>query len=98
VTGTKPVLGRLLQPDPIRYGDGMNMYGYAGGDPVNATDPSGEQASGMAYINVGTIYVGDPSRGSTPSPIPGASAVGPVAAGAIRHCVSPRWHLPNGRR
>jgi RHS repeat-associated protein len=36
-----PTLGRFLQPDPIGYGDGMNMYAYVGGDPVNAADPSG---------------------------------------------------------
>jgi RHS repeat-associated protein len=34
-------LGRFLQADPIGYGDDMNMYAYVGGDPVNATDPSG---------------------------------------------------------
>lgn len=36
-----PKLGRFIQPDPIGYDDGMNMYAYVGGDPVNATDPSG---------------------------------------------------------
>jgi RHS repeat-associated protein len=36
-----PKLGRFLQPDPIGYGDGMNMYAYVGGEPVNQLDPSG---------------------------------------------------------
>ncbi|WP_410795876.1 RHS repeat-associated core domain-containing protein [Parvularcula sp. LCG005] len=34
---------RFLQADPIGYGDGLNMYAYVGGDPVNRRDPSGLQ-------------------------------------------------------
>jgi RHS repeat-associated protein len=36
-----PKTGRFMQPDPIGYGSGLNLYAYVGGDPVNSSDPSG---------------------------------------------------------
>jgi len=47
-----PSLRRFLQADPAGYGAGMNLYAYVGGDPINATDPSGMCDDVMACVNV----------------------------------------------
>ena len=36
-----PTWGRFLQPDPIGYAAGPNLYAYVNNDPLNLTDPSG---------------------------------------------------------
>jgi len=36
-----PSNGRFTQEDPIGLAGGLNLYGYAGGDPVNFSDPFG---------------------------------------------------------
>ena len=36
-----PTWGRFLQPDPVGYQAGANLYVYVGNDPLNLTDPTG---------------------------------------------------------
>ena len=36
-----PGLRRFIEPDPIGFEGGMNLYAYVGNDPVNAIDPWG---------------------------------------------------------
>ena len=40
-----PAWGRFLQPDPIGYAGGRNMYAYVDNDPLNLVDPSGYAAA-----------------------------------------------------
>lgn len=57
-----PELGRFLQPDPIGYAAGANLYAYVGGDPVNLVDPRGSLACGYDLIGLFTDFV-DPATG-----------------------------------
>jgi len=41
-----PATGRFTQEDPIGLAGGLNLYGFADGDPVNLADPFGLQPSG----------------------------------------------------
>ena len=40
-----PAWGRFMQPDPIGYGGGVNLYAYVSNDPLNLIDPIGFTAN-----------------------------------------------------
>jgi RHS repeat-associated protein len=50
-----PGTGRWTAKDPIRFDGGLNLYGYAGNDPVNYFDPNGYIAKlcGKALLKAG---------------------------------------------
>jgi RHS repeat-associated protein len=43
-----PTLGRFLQTDPMGYKDQMNLYAYAGNNPLGFRDPTGMYMCGMS--------------------------------------------------
>jgi len=49
-----PTAGQFTQEDPIGLAGGLNLYGFAGGDPVNFSDPFGlcpnQMATGLAAL------------------------------------------------
>jgi RHS repeat-associated protein len=53
-----PQLGRFLSEDPIGISGGLNLYAYAGNDPVNNADPTGTsvQCGNVLYLYT-TKYV-----------------------------------------
>ncbi len=64
-----PKAGRFLQPDPIGYGDGLNIYLFGYNNPLNNTDPYGldvwiEGPSGFDPPLHQSINVGDPNSSS----------------------------------
>lgn len=54
-----PWLGRWCSADPIGIGDGVNVYGYCRGNPINHNDKDGNQTSSKleTVIDVGTDFV-----------------------------------------
>lgn len=87
-----PKLARFLQPDPIRYEGGLNLYAYAGNNAINSNDPSGlvctSLAGSLTCTTPGGITFTVPSPPGFPSRLgPGDANYHwysrPVNAGAI---------------
>jgi RHS repeat-associated protein len=87
-----PAMGRFLQPDPIGYGDGPNIYAYVENDPFNATDPTGTQDAfigGMGWGQHIYMYCSGSSDPQCVQKTSAAVAGGSVAAGVAGVAAAP---------
>ena len=69
-----PEQGRFIQEDPIGLAGGLNLYGFAEGDPVNFSDPFGLFAMGCPPCDGEggfTPTPGNPAPGVFTAPEPG---------------------------
>jgi hypothetical protein len=48
---------RFVQEDPIGYAGGGNLYAYAGGNPIEARDPSGTTWMDEVKVNWADLYL-----------------------------------------
>ncbi|MDP3509010.1 MAG: RHS repeat-associated core domain-containing protein [Candidatus Melainabacteria bacterium] len=78
-------LGRFLQPDPIGYSAGMNLYAYCSNDGLNHTDPDGLEPDSsidgpLGVFGPGVSYLAQP-RGSVTNDALMHAVGGPIKKG-----------------
>jgi RHS repeat-associated protein len=96
-----PGSGRFTQEDPIGLAGGLNLYGYAGGDPVNFWDPFGlnpcEQSSAWTDCLALAIANWGGENGNTAARVLGAALSGVLEATGINALATAGDHIGNGR-
>lgn len=97
-----PALARFMQVDPLGYGDGLNVYAYVSGDPMNLADPSGlctgtripsklcdggRLGGGLSGSSTAGFGMSGPSVGGSGSAVAGVGAAAAAAAAGIAKLV-----------
>lgn len=84
-------LRRFIQPDPIGYLGGLNLYAYVQNNPVNILDPYGEPALAVAAPIAGLAALVD-------GPLPFGETIGAVILAGVRifdlYMLSEGWMSP----
>ena len=60
-----PRIGRFLQPDPVGYSAGLNLYTYCINNPLNWVDPWGEASIGATPAGWPINQIGKAAYGNT---------------------------------
>ncbi len=87
-----PTWGRFLQPDPVGYAGGNNLYAYVNNDPLNATDPSGLCVPYCITVPVGAVlgvagaYLADPAHFGLRAALAGAT-LGALAGAGVPYAI-----------
>jgi RHS repeat-associated protein len=79
-----PQLGRFLETDPAGYADSMNLYAYVGNNPLNATDPTGEETYQSGLPGTRILITSDTVRHIQQRHSPGGPARDTFAAPPAR--------------
>jgi RHS repeat-associated protein len=88
-----PQTGRFTQEDPIGLAGGVNLYGYAAGDPINLSDPSGLcpwciGAVAGAIVGAGVYHLSTPAGQRTAWGYLGYAAGGAAIGGTLGYAAS----------